>query len=192
MPPLPRFFLSLIYLQRLRTDFAATSDKISRLPTKPIFALPPGAGPVPKKRGAGFSNSGPLLPDGKHKYSCDDASHLNLADSWFYNWHSHPDCGKGNTCSEPMCGGRARAAEYVPIINDAIDCKPSCKAGLDPNYKQIWRDSWCAPPRRVQRARSAQQALCQEGSGALGASARDCRGVRPSVGALLVHTPPHM
>ena len=40
-----------------------------------------------------------------------------------------------------MCGGRARAAEYVPIINDAIDCKPSCKAGLDPNYKQIWRDS---------------------------------------------------
>ena len=40
-----------------------------------------------------------------------------------------------------MCGGRARAAEYVPIINDAKDCKPSCKAGLDPNYKQIWRDS---------------------------------------------------
>ena len=123
------------------TRFRCTLDYEPRLPTKPIFALPPGAGPVPKKRGAGLSNSGPLLPDGKHKYSCDDASHLNLADSWFYNWHSHPDCGKGNTCSEPMCGGRARAAEYVPIINDAKDCKPSCKAGLDPNYKQIWRDS---------------------------------------------------
>ncbi|EOD10198.1 hypothetical protein EMIHUDRAFT_105277 [Emiliania huxleyi CCMP1516] len=40
-----------------------------------------------------------------------------------------------------MCGGRARAAEYVPIIKGSKDCKPSCKAGLDPNYKQIWRDS---------------------------------------------------
>ena len=95
----------------------------------------------PKNVGLASATRAHCCPTGSICVCCDDASNLNLADSWFYNWHSHPDCGKGNTCSEPMCGGRARAAEYVPIINDAIDCKPSCKAGLDPNYKQIWRDS---------------------------------------------------
>ena len=56
------------YLSNLfpHTRFRCTLDYELRLPIKPIFALPPGAGPVPKKRGAGFSNAGPLLPDGKH------------------------------------------------------------------------------------------------------------------------------
>ena len=79
------------------------------------------------------------MADGWHPHGCDDAIALNVADSWYYNWHTHPDCGLDNTCTRPYCGGKPRAAEFLPLIGKEGQCTPSCKANLDPNYKRIWR-----------------------------------------------------
>ena len=64
-------------------------------------------------------------------YSCDDATILGLADSWYYDWGVEPD-------KFGLCSGRPRAAEYVPMIEpfegDIHEVLPS-------NYKALWRQA---------------------------------------------------
>jgi hypothetical protein len=64
------------------------------------------AQPTKWKRGfVGFVGSGASLG------TCLDATALNLADSWFYNWQSAP------YAQEDSCRSHPQAAEFVPMVN---------------------------------------------------------------------------
>lgn len=63
--------------------------------------------------------------------TCHDASALNLADSWYYNWGPLPHV-QGQPCENPP------AAEFVPMI---WGCWGNCTDHLPDNFTTSWEQA---------------------------------------------------